>query len=163
MLHFVKLCDIIRKNNIWRDIVFTASSFVADGPDYSKEINNFVEDLLLAISFRNSQIGRAYLQDCLVLTCMDNKPIVNLSEDIYPVIANHYHTTVAGVSKAIRHCLITCYNDGNLKRVNRLFRCEVVGNAPPTNAEFITTMAIFIKRYFRTKDVDRSRIISWNI
>ena len=143
--------------------MLATNSVIVDSQNYLGEINNYVEDLLLTISFRNSQVGRVYLHDCLVLTCLENKPMVNLSEDIYPVIANRYNTTIAGVSKAIRHCLITCFNDGNLKRVNRIFRCEIVGNAPPTNAEFITTMAIFIKRYLRTQDIYGSRVTFSNI
>lgn len=139
------------------------NSALVDYHKFETEIKNFVEDLLLSISFRNSQVGRLYLNDCLVLACLENKPMINLSDDIYPVIATRYNTTIAGVSKAIRHCLITCFNDGNLKRINRIFRCEIVGNVPPTNAEFITTIVIFIKRYLRTKDTDSSRVTFFNV
>lgn len=145
------------------DAMSTNDILSVDYTKFEKEINNFIEDLLLSISFRNSQIGRLYLNDCLVLACLENKPIINLSDDIYPVIAKRYQTSIAGVSKAIRHCLITCFNDGNLKRINRIFRCEIVGNAPPTNAEFITTIVIFVKRYLRTKDTDSSRVTFFNV
>ncbi len=143
--------------------MFANSNLLVDYHSFEEEINNFVEDLLLSISFRNSQVGRVYLHDCLVLACLENKPMINLSDDIYPVIAKQYNTTIANVSKAIRHCLITCFNDGNLKRINRIFRCEIVGNVPPTNAEFITTIVIFVKRYLRTKDADSSRVTFLNV
>lgn len=82
--------------------------------DGSKEqtIYYFVEDLMLALNFRNNLIGRTYLRDCFVKVCLDDKVSINLTDDIYPLIAEHYSVTSANVCKAIRHCLITCQNDG---------------------------------------------------
>ena len=122
-----------------------------------------VEDLMLALGFRNSLVGRIYLRDCLVEVLLADKHAINLSEDVYPVIANRYSTTIASVSKAIRHCLITCYNDGNLKRANKIFRYDIIGSVPPTNAEFVTTMAIFIKRHMRFRDNNCSQITYFHL
>ncbi len=124
----------------------------------AQSVYYFVEDLMLALRFRNCLVGRAYLRDCLVQVCLYDKLTVNLTDEIYPVIAKRYSTTVANVCKAIRHCLITCFNDGNLKLVNRIFHCNIVGNTPPTNAEFITTMAILVKRYLSLRNNDSSSV-----
>ena len=132
-------------------------------PDRSQEIFYFVEDLLLALSVRNCLIGRTYLRDSVVLVCQLDKANVKLSEDIYPVIAKRYSTTVSSVSKAIRHCLITCFNDGKLKIANRLFRYDIIGNQPPTNAEFISTIAIFVQRYLRSREDENCRFTYFSL
>lgn len=126
-------------------------------------IGYLVEDLMLSLGFRNSLVGRTYLHDCLVEVLLADKHAVNLSEDVYPTIAKRYSTSIASVSKAIRHCLITCFNDGNLKRANKIFHHEVVGSVPPTNAEFVTTMALFIKRYLRLHANNCSQITYFNL
>lgn len=130
----------------------------------SKEqtISYFVEDLMLALNFRNNLIGRMYLRDCLVKVCLDDKVVINLTDEIYPVIAERYSTTSANVCKAIRHCLITCQNDGKLKRVNKIFRHDVIGNEPPTIAEFVSTMALFIKRYIAALKNKSDKITYFN-
>ena len=137
------------------------TSLIADGIEQS--VVYFVEDLMLSLGFRNSLVGRVYLRDCLVMVCLSNKHAINLSEDVYPVIAKRYNTTATSVSKGIRHCLITCFNDGNLKRSNKIFRHEIIGNAPPTNAEFATTISIFIKRYLRVNNNKGSQVTYFNL
>ena len=135
-------------------------TLVENLPSWEQEINYFVEDLLLALSFRNCLVGRTYLHDCLVQVCIEGKHNVNLAEEVYPVIAKRYSCSEASVSKAIRHSLIACFNDGNLKKVNRIFRYDIIGKTPPTNAEFITTMAILIKRFLRTR-ADKSNYVTY--
>lgn len=122
----------------------------------------FVEDLMLALSFRNNLVGRTYLRDCLVQVCLEDKHSVNLTDEVYPVIAQRYNTTPAGVCKAIRHCLITCQNDGKLKRVNKIFRHDIIGKEAPTNAEFVVTMALLIKRYITALKNTSNRVTYFN-
>ena len=142
-------------------LMYNGKSAGIDNDELS--ISYLVEDLMLSLGFRNSLVGRTYLRDCLVEVLLVDKHTVNLSEHIYPVIAKRYSTSIASVSKAIRHCLITCFNDGNLKRANKIFHHEVVGSVPPTNAEFVTTMALFIKRYLRLHANNCSQITYFNL
>ena len=141
----------------------TAVDTYIEAPNHTQEILYFVEDLLLALSVRNCLVGRTYLRDSLVLVCQLGKANVNLSEDVYPVIAERYSTSVSNVSKAIRHCLITCYNDGKLKLANRILRYDIIGNQPPTNAEFISTIAIFVQRYLRAREDENCRFTYFNL
>lgn len=143
--------------------MYTNNSAALNLTEMEQDICNFVEDLMLALSFRNSLIGGKYLRDCIVEVCLAVKKTITLSDDIYPIIANRYNTIPANVCKAIRHCLITCYNDGTLKRVNRIFRFELIGNAPPTNAEFIKTIAIFVKRYLRAREDEKTRFTYFSL
>ncbi len=132
--------------------------------EQSKEetIFYFVEDLMLALCFRNNLVGRTYLRDCIVQVCLEDKHSINLNDEVYPVIAERYQTTIAGVCKAIRHCLITCQNDGKLKRANKIFHHDIIGNEPPTNAEFVITMALLIKRYITALKNKSNKVTYFN-
>lgn len=141
----------------------TTNILVENLQDHEQTLYYFVEDLMLALSFRNCLVGRTYLRDCLVQVCIADKHNVNLAEEVYPVIAKRYDCSEASVSKAIRHALITCFNDGTLKRVNRIFHHVIIGDTPPTNAEFVTTMAILIKRFMRGRDNKSSQITYFNL
>lgn len=148
MLHSVIICDIIKKKNRGDfDMANQNKGKVNEQKANEQTIFYFVEDLMLALSFRNNLVGRTYLRDCIVQVCLENKHSINLTEEVYPKIAERYQTSSASVCKAIRHCLITCQNDGNLKRVNKIFRHDIIGKEAPTNAEFVVTMALLIKRY----------------
>ncbi len=141
----------------------TTNTLAENLQDYEQSIHYFVEDLMLALAFRNCLVGRIYLRDCLVQVCIEDKHNINLTEEVYPVIAKRYSCSEASVSKAIRHSLITCFNDGTLKHANRIFRYDIVGKTPPTNAEFIATMAILIKRFLRLRDNKGSQFTYLNL
>lgn len=138
------------------------NSITAKDNGKEQTIYYFIEDLMLALNFRNNLIGRTYLRDCLVKACLDDKITINLTDEIYPVIAERYQTTSVNVCKAIRHCLITCQNDGKLKRINKIFRHDIIGNEPPTIAEFISTMALLIKRYITALKNKSNKITYFN-
>lgn len=76
----------------------------------------------------------------------DESLIGSITKELYPSIANLYHTTSSRVERAIRHAIEVSWMRGDYNLMEELFGNSVdYDRAKPTNSEFIVTVADRLK------------------
>ena len=95
-------------------------------------------------------LGYKYLTDAITMV-IDDETLVQrrVTKELYPNIAKKNNTSMSRVERAIRTCIITSYDRGNLKLLNEMFGYSIsprTGTA--TNTEFIATVAEYVKETY---------------
>ena len=98
--------------------------------------------------------GYRYIPDAvdLVAELMEQKDIIRMTRDIYPVIAEKYHTSPCNIEAAIRNTIEKCWKN------NKTYVQEILGYKPlkcPSNTEFIDAIVFYIK-YSQQPDISYS-------
>ena len=66
----------------------------------------------------------------------------SLSHQLYPCIAEHYHTSASCVERSIRHAIELAWKRGNLTAVQEIFgRSLNLSYEKPTNGEMIAILS----------------------
>lgn len=86
--------------------------------------------------------GYQYLREAIRLSVQDAEIINAVTKELYPKVAERFHTTASRVERAIRHAIEVAWDRGDLDVLNRYFG-YTVSNAKgkPTNSEFIAMIA----------------------
>lgn len=122
---------------------------------YTKE--EMADRILSALSFKRKLLGFGYLREAVLIACRYPDGRAVLSREVYPVIAERHGKNTRSVEHAIRNAINICFYHGNLKNVNIFLHSNVVNvNYPPTNGEFIISIAAFL---FRLKEEDFAQLI----
>lgn len=79
--------------------------------------------------------GYHYLRTAILYTIEDPLMINSVTKQLYPLIAEKYHTTSSRVERAIRHAIETTWERAGVDKLERFFGCAYRGR--PTNSEFI--------------------------
>lgn len=86
--------------------------------------------------------GYIYLRDAILMVVDRIELLGGVTKELYPSIAQKYHTTPSRVERAIRHAIEVAWNRGNVEVINHLFRYTVSQEkGKPTNSEFIAMVA----------------------
>lgn len=86
--------------------------------------------------------GYQYLRDAIMLVIDDVSLLGAVTKELYPMIAEKYHTTPSRVERAIRHAIELAWDRGNVDMMNRFFGYTInVERGKPTNSEFIAMIA----------------------
>lgn len=81
--------------------------------------------------------GYHFIRKGIVLSLMEDIPIVNPGKVLYPRIAKEFATQGSKVERAIRHAIETCWERGKPDFFEDVFGYSVKANTgKPTNAEF---------------------------
>lgn len=100
-----------------------------------------VTKLLHEIGIPAHMLGHDYLRYAILIVLEEPQKIRNITKEVYPEIANKYHTSIGSVEKGIRNTIETTWN-----RVHHECLYEVFGNTidirknKPSNKEFIATI-----------------------
>ena len=90
--------------------------------------------------------GYQYLREAIMMVVQNIDIINQITKQLYPEIAEKYHTTPSRVERAIRHAIEISWSRGDIKLMDELFGFSVsVERSKPTNSEFISTIAERIK------------------
>lgn len=95
-------------------------------------------------------LGYKYLTDAITAV-IDDKTLLRrrVTKELYPNIAKKNKTTATRVERAIRHCIETAYDRGNLELLNEMFGYSISpSKGKATNTEFIATVAEYIKETY---------------
>ena len=116
--------------NYWHDPII-------DIPDFDKAIS----ELLVKLGISEQMAGHKYLVAAVSIQRLTYQPPE--PKYIYRLVADRYHTTPAGVEKAIRYAIESAWTKGNIYEQNRMFGLSVdESKGKPTNAEFIARVAL---------------------
>ncbi len=86
--------------------------------------------------------GYQYLREAIMLVVNDIDVINQITKQLYPSIAQKFHTTPSRVERAIRHAIEVAWGRGQLDTVENIFGYTVsAAKGKPTNSEFIAMIA----------------------
>lgn len=86
--------------------------------------------------------GYQYLRDSILFAVEDMDILNSITKQLYPSIAEKYHTTPSRVERAIRHAIEVAWGRGKMDTINDLFGYTVhAEKGKPTNSEFIALIA----------------------
>ncbi len=90
--------------------------------------------------------GYEYIRDSILILYKEQELAGAITKELYPEIAEKYHTSVSRVERAIRHAIEVSWNRGNIDLMEDVFGHSVdYDKAKPTNSEFIVTIADKLK------------------
>lgn len=85
--------------------------------------------------------GYHYLMQAVHLRLMLPQDSMNLSHQLYPRIAQHFHTTSSSVERSIRHAINMAWQRGHLTAADGIFgRSQNLTHDKPTNSEMIALL-----------------------
>jgi len=109
-----------------------------------------ITELLWELGIPMHVHGYHYLIHAIQIKLTMPERNINLSHQLYPCIAQHYHTSPSCVERSIRHAIDLAWKRGNFTAVNGLFgRSLNLSYDKPTNSEMIAllTERIRLKLY----------------
>lgn len=97
--------------------------------------------------------GYHYLRTAIFLSVEAEDPsMIAITKDIYPYIAEKYHTRATLVERSIRNAIEVAWNRGNPKILHQYFGYTIDDfKGKPTNAEFIAMIADRVRMINRPK------------
>jgi len=106
----------------------------------------YVKKVLMDIEVPAHLSGYAYLQRAIVENVLCERGTIPITKKLYPMIAEYYNTSPGRVERAIRNAIQKVWQTGNHYELNQYFSSmKNRKGTPPTNAEFISTIADKIK------------------
>lgn len=95
--------------------------------------------------------GYQYLREAIMMVVNDIDVINQITKQLYPQIANKYHTTPSRVERAIRHAIEVAWGRGQADTVESIFGYTVSAiKGKPTNSEFIAMIADKLRLELKT-------------
>ena len=102
----------------------------------------WITELLWEVGIPMHLHGYHYLIDAIQISIHQPEMNINLSHEIYPCIAQRYHTSASRVERSIRHAIELAWTRGNLDQIIELFGYTVNDHkGKPSNLEFIAMIA----------------------
>lgn len=106
--------------------------------DEDNQLTAKIMILLNNLGLSPNLCGYSYLKRAIEMGYWDPTVLYHVTKMVYPDIAREYHTTVASVERAIRHCIDVIWERGN----KELYYCILrgVNMEKPTNSSFIASL-----------------------
>ena len=102
--------------------------------------------------------GYQYLREAIMMVVNDIDIINQITKQLYPDIAQKYHTTPSRVERAIRHAIEVAWGRGQQDVVERIFGYTVsAAKGKPTNSEFIAMIADKLRLAHKTALAHKER------
>lgn len=100
------------------------------------------EDIQKTIrQFRVTSKYKGYILIIHAILLYENKDYVQITKDIYPVLAQKYHMSTTSVERNLRTVIETCWRNDR-RAVQEIFGYDI--NKCPSNSEFIEAIAYFV-------------------
>ena len=95
--------------------------------------------------------GYQYLREAIMMVVQDIDVINQITKQLYPEIADKYHTTPSRVERAIRHAIEVAWARGKNDAVESIFGYTIsAAKGKPTNSEFIAMIADKLRLELKT-------------
>ena len=121
----------------------------------------WITELLWEVGIPMHLHGYHYLIDAIQISIHQSEMNINLSHEIYPNIARHYHTSASRVERSIRHAIELAWKRGNLAAVNGIFgRSLNLAYEKPSNGEMIAILTEKIRLRQLEESIDQTRQIA---
>lgn len=101
-----------------------------------------ITKLLCSIGLTANLSGYLYIRDALILISQDASLLHAVTKELYPEIANQYHTNASCVERSMRHAVENLWSHGDIETLQQTFGAAVdPEHGKPTNATFLATLA----------------------
>ena len=95
--------------------------------------------------------GYQYLREAIIMVVNNIEIINQITKQLYPEIAQKYHTKPSRVERAIRHAIEVAWGRGQADTVENIFGYTVsASRGKPTNSEFIAMIADKLRLELKT-------------
>ena len=95
--------------------------------------------------------GYQYLREAIMMVVQNIDIINQITKQLYPEIADKYHTTPSRVERAIRHAIEVAWARGKNDAVEGIFGYTIsAAKGKPTNSEFIAMIADKLRLELKT-------------
>lgn len=102
----------------------------------------FVTSLLMQLGVPANLTGYSYLHAAIIIAVDSPEVVHQLTQSLYPVIAEQFQTTSSSVERAIRHAVTSAWDRGAAEAYHRLLgRTGPMMHDKPTNRELIAQLA----------------------
>jgi two-component system response regulator (stage 0 sporulation protein A) len=101
------------------------------------EVSRLFHEMGIPAHFR----GYSYLREAIIIATQEVEVLGNITKNLYPRIAEKYHSTASGVESAIRHTIEVGWERGNSEFIDEFFGFDSQKGRFPTTASFIAKIA----------------------
>ena len=138
-------------NTVTREI---KAPYIEISPEKKKDQENLealVTNVIHEVGVPAHIKGYQYLREAIMMV-VNNIDIINqITKQLYPDIANKYHTTPSRVERAIRHAIEVAWTRGQAETVENIFGYTIsAAKGKPTNSEFIAMIADKLRLELKT-------------
>jgi len=117
---------------------FEAAPELTAAPPLDEKITT----LFLTIGIPAHIKGYHFLREGVRLAVLHPTMMDHITKQLYPAIAERFHTEPGKVERAIRHAIDVVWSRGRVENINRAFGIPIyTGKVRPTNSEFIALIA----------------------
>ncbi len=131
------------------------AQYIDIAPDKKKNQENLealVTNIIHEVGVPAHIKGYQYLREAIMMVIKDTDVINQITKQLYPEIADKYHTTPSRVERAIRHAIEVAWSRGKMDTIDALFGYTVsTGKGKPTNSEFIALIADKIRLEYKNR------------
>ena len=121
------------------------AQYIDIAPDKKKNQENLealVTNIIHEVGVPAHIKGYQYLREAIMMVIKDTDVINQITKQLYPEIADKYHTTPSRVERAIRHAIEVAWGRGEQSAVENIFGYTVsAAKGKPTNSEFIAMIS----------------------
>ena len=121
------------------------AQYIDIAPDKKKNQENLealVTNIIHEVGVPAHIKGYQYLREAIMMVIKDTDVINQITKQLYPEIADKYHTTPSRVERAIRHAIEVAWGRGQSDTVDNIFGYTIsAAKGKPTNSEFIAMIA----------------------
>ena len=130
------------------------TSYIEIAPNEKKNEENLealVTNMIHEIGVPAHIKGYQYLREAIMMVVNDIDIINQITKQLYPEIAQKYHTTPSRVERAIRHAIEVAWGRGEQNTVESIFGYTVnAAKGKPTNSESIAMIADKLRLELKT-------------
>lgn len=129
-------------------------SYIELAPNEKKSEDNLealVTNIIHEIGVPAHIKGYQYMREAIMMVVCNIDIINQITKQLYPEIAQKYHTTPSRVERAIRHAIEVAWGRGQQEVVESIFGYTVsAAKGKPTNSEFIAMVADKLRLELKT-------------
>lgn len=104
-------------------------------------IDEEITSIFLSIGIPAHFKGYQFLREGVKMM-VEKRAMKNITQELYPIIADHFRTTPSKVESAMRHAINISWTQGKLENINKIFGCDIINiGEKPTNGRFIALIA----------------------
>ena len=105
-----------------------------------RKLDDRISNILFSIGISAHIKGFPYIKESVKICVGDQKIVNNITNKLYPMIAERHQTSASKVERAIRHAIQVAMDRGRLSKINEIFGVHAVQKDKPTNGEFISLL-----------------------
>ena len=119
-----------------------SSSSAQTFEDYVGSIERAITDMLRQLGVPAHIKGYYYLRSSILAACQNPRLLESMKRNLYPVVAETYHTTVTCVEQSIRRAVFLSWQHTNPNVIREIFGDSAESfQERPTNSVFISALA----------------------